>query len=368
MGRDGLGGGAPSAGGPVPPAADGITPEWLTLALQARHPGVEVASVEVVGRREVTNAHARLEVGYRAGRSGPATLFCKMAPTDPTRRASIINTGMGRRESLFYQFLADRVPMRVPEAHVSRLGEDGQFVLLLEDIDTSGCRVSDGTWGITPDAAATALEDLARLHLQFGDPGRRRDLAPWIEPARPSTSYVSTTLRYGLDHHRERLSDQFAKVAELYIERKDWLHDLWQTGPKAVVHGDTHIGNLFVDGDRVGFLDWGMVSVTTPLRDISYFINMALDIEDRRRHERDLLRHYLDAWNGGGGEPMSFEQAWQAHRLHAAYCVPASCQIVTFPPDATAARQVFAAAFLARAEAAVSDLDPLGAIKALAAA
>ena len=25
-----------------------------------------------------------------------------------------------------------------------------------------------------------------------------------------------------------------------------------------MIHGDTHIGNVYLDGDRVGFLDWGL--------------------------------------------------------------------------------------------------------------
>jgi hypothetical protein len=356
-------------GGLIPASADLITPEWLTPALQERHPGVRVSAVEVVRRREVTNAHAKLAISYQSGSgpAGPGTVFCKMAPNDPARRQSIIDTGMGRREALFYRSLADRIPLRVPEVHLARVDGEGEFVLLLEDIDATGCRVSDGTWSIDPDSAAAALDDLAGLHLRFADPERRRTEAGWVEPSRPSTTYASTTLRYGLDHHRDRLSDQFAALAELYLERKQWLHDLWQIGPRTIVHGDTHIGNLFVDGTRVGFLDWGMVSVTTPMRDASYFITMALSVEDRRRHERDLLRHYLAAWNAGG-EPISFDQAWQTHRLHTAYCVPACCQIVTFPADATPQRQVFAAAFLARAEAAIQDLDPLGAIKQVAAA
>ena len=36
------------------------------------------------------------------------------------------------------------------------------------------------------------------------------------------------------------------------------------------------------------------ITLSTPLRDVSYFLNMAMQIDDRRTHEADLLRHYLD--------------------------------------------------------------------------
>ena len=42
----------------------------------------------------------------------------------------------------------------------------------------------------------------------------------------------------------------------------------------------------------------------------------------------------------------------------------AACSIVKFPADAPPARQVFANAFLARVEAAISDLDSLTALDA----
>ena len=172
-------------------------------------------------------------------------------------------------------------------------------------------------------------------------------------------------LRYGLDNHRDRLSDAFAETAEIYIEHSGELVSLWANGPgpATVVHGDPHIGNLFDDRGRTGFLDWGVINVTTPMRDASYFINMAMQIDDRRAHERDLLRHYLEAREALGGEPIVWDEAWQAHRLHALYCVVAACSISTFPADAPEPRRIFANAFLARVEAAIDDLESLDALQ-----
>ena len=254
--------------------------------------------------------------------------------------------------------LASTLSLRVPDAYVSLHDErDGSFLLLLEDLVTTGGAVSDGTWGIAPDAAAVALDELAELHVRFEDPARREAEAPWVPRASHGSNYGATMLRYGLDHHRDRLSDDFAAVAEMYIDHSDVLHALWQAGPSTVIHGDPHIGNLFDDHGRAGFLDWGIINVSTPMRDVSYFLNMAMSIEDRQRHDRDLLRHYLDRRAAAGGSEITFDDAWHAHRIHAAYTVPASCQVVMFPDNATPRRRVFAAAFLARAEAALADLE-----------
>ena len=91
-------------------------------------------------------------------------------------------------------------------------------------------------------------------------------------------------------------------------------------------------------------------------------MTMAMGIEDRRANERELLRHYLDARRAGGGTPIDFDTAWLEHRLHAAYTVPACCQIVAFPEGISERRRIFSEAFLARAEAAIVDLEALGAV------
>lgn len=341
-------------------APDDLDAPTVERLLAARHPGVRVAAVEVVSVDELTNAHVRLAVTYDEPAGAPEALFAKLPPLEPERRAVINATGMGLREARFYDDLAPRLALRTPHVHGTAVDEaSGDFVVLLEDLRATGCTVSDGTVGVTPDSAAVALRELADLHVRFADPARRAAEAPWVEPAGPGSDYAVGMLRYGIEHHRDRLTDPFVELAELYCERRLDLQALWHAGPHTVVHGDPHLGNVFDDHGRTGFLDWGIVMRSTPMRDVSYFLTMALDVEDRRRHEADLLREYLDAAN----HPMTFDEAWRAHRIQAAYTVPASCQVVTFPADATQARRTFADAFLARASAAVEDLASAAAVR-----
>jgi len=348
----------------LPQTADEIDAAWLERALAARYPGVRVAGVLVVARHEATNGHALLRLAYDEPAGAPEAMFCKLLPSDPARRPAIARTGMGRREALFYERLAPGLAMRIPAVYFASCDErDGSFLLLLEDLVATGCRVPDGRTGVAPDAAARALEDLAGLHRRFDDPARRRAEAGWVPPPLHDPSYGTTFLRRGLDHHRERFSAAYAEISELYIAKADALHALWQEGPTTVIHGDPHIGNLFDDAGRIGFLDWGILSVGAALHDASYFLCMALSIEDRRRCERDLLRHYLGALRAGGGTAIGFDAAWRAHRVHAAYNVVASCQIAADPDAGNEARRVFAAAFLARAEASVADLESAAALR-----
>jgi aminoglycoside phosphotransferase (APT) family kinase protein len=349
----------------IPDDARSIDAAALTALLSDRHPGVAVADVEVVHRQQVTNSHAWLSVRYDEAAGAPTSLFCKLLPRGP-RRDAVAATGMGLREARFYERLAHLLGLRVPEVHAAVVDEDdGRFLLLLEDLVATGATTPDGSQGVAPDAAADALADLAAMHVRYESARSRAAEAPWVTPPRPGSDYGARMLRHGLDHHRDRLRDDFAELAELYIARQPELQAVWVEGPPTVIHGDPHLGNLFDDHGRVGFLDWGMVTVSTPMRDVGYFLTMAMDVEERRSHQVELLRHYLEVRRALGGSPIDFDEAWLRHRIHAAYTVPASCQIVLFPDDIPDSRRLFAEAFLERAQSCVEDLEARDALRAI---
>ncbi len=87
-----------------------------------------------------------------------------------------------------------------------------------------------------------------------------------------------------------------------------------------VVHGDAHAGNIYVDPERQpGIVDWQIVHFGSWALDVAYHVAAVLSIEDRRQHERDLLRGYLDELGRLGGQPPEGDEAWTEYRLHLAY-------------------------------------------------
>lgn len=348
---------------PLPVDSTGLTPAWLTAALSARHPGVRVASVEVLDATERTNHHLRLGLTYDVHAGAPDTLFCKLPPRDPEHRARIGAGGMGAREVHFYNDVAPALSMRVPACSFAAAGADGSFLMLLEDLTARGAAISDGSWAVPGRLARAALAELAELHVRYEDPARLASVAKWATSKRGKTpDFVIQTLRYVISHCREQLNDAYLAIAALYIDHGDAIEAAWEAGPQTLIHGDAHIGNLFVDAERVGFLDWGMAKVGTPMRDVSFFLTMGIESADRRREERDLIQHYLDARRALGGSPIAFEDAWLAHRIHAAYTVIASF-LSLVPPYNTEARRLFTSNFRARAMAAIDDLDSVGALR-----
>ena len=353
-----------------------ISPEdlsatWFQQALSSRYPGVRVADAHVTSIREMTNAQVRVSLTYDNAAGAPDRVFVKLPPLDPRRRQQLGTSGMGHREARFYQHLAPLLDLRVPTPHAVHIEDDGGFAIVLEDLIASGCIPYDGIAGVTPVAAAVALEDLAALHVRFESSASRQDEAvSWVRPPAPPKQRADgpdvgeKLLRRGVDEHGDRLGDAYTAVAEVYIAHRRALVDVWCDAPATVVHGDLHLGNLFSDSGRVGFFDWGIITLADPMRDVSYFLCMALDVEVRRSYERELIQHYLDARSARGGREINFDQAWSRHRIQSSYTVPASCQAIRVPAAADAQTHAFANAFLARSIAAVTDLEAPAALAA----
>lgn len=353
---------------------DDLDGSWFETVLAIRYPGVRVAKAEITKVDEWTNCHVRVDLTYAGSASAPARVFVKLPPRDARKAQAVGAARMGAREARFYTELAPAVDLRVPTPHGAVIEDDGGFAIVLEDLADSGCRPFNAR-PVDPDAAAVALEDLARMHVRYEDPARRTspDVA-WVDAPRlpppgaadapnATPNWGQILLRKGIDEQRDRLGSAYVAVAEHWIARRAELQALWWDAPLTVIHNDCHPGNLFDDHGRVGFFDWGLMCLGDPLRDASYFVCLALDTDVRREHERALLQTYLDARRALGGRAIDFDVAWQRHRLHAAYTVPASCQALDVPPDSSASARAFSDVFLARAIAAVEDLESPQAIQ-----
>src|SRR5262249_50944048 len=158
---------------------------------------------------------------------------------------------------------------------------------------------------------------------------RQDESVSWVRPPAPPKQRTDgpdvgeKLLRRGIDEHRDRLGEAYAAVGEVYIAHRRALVDVWCDAPATVVPGGPHLGNLFSDRGRVGFFDWGIITLADPMRDVSYFLCMALDIDVRRSHEGDLIQHYLEARSAQGGRQIDWDQAWLRHRIQSSYTVPA---------------------------------------------
>jgi len=346
----------------LPSAPEDLTATWLSEAL-----GTEVTGVEVLDHAFATNQRARIGIRYAATDdgpgAGPASLFVKLAPLDPAHRQMIGATGMGEREAQFFSDVAGGLDLLVPSCPFAA-SEGDRFVLLLEDLTVRDCEFFPRMQGVGADAAAVALEDLARFHARFESQAERDRVAPWLRtPSRRMSEATAGLMRMVLDANAERLSPTYTAIGELYEQHHAWFDEVWHAGPPTFIHGDLHVGNVYLDAGRVGFVDWGLSRTSTHLRDVSYFLTMSVDVEVRRAHQRELLQGYVDALRAAGGHDYSFAEAWAAHRLQASYTVVATF-LAYMPSYASGDGVALGDNLLMRANAAIEDLEVVDAVRA----
>ena len=237
-------------------------------------------------------------------------------------------------------------------------------MLLLEDLSCAGCRfASNGEWGISADAAAGALEDLAVFHARFEDAAERDRVAPWLAAPRPSMSEATSGLmRRVLDENAGKLTADYTAIGELYVEHHAWFDEIWHAGPATYIHGDTHIGNVFLDGDARRLPRLGLSrSEHTPAR-------RQLLPHDVGRHRRaagaparavaGLPRRAA----GRGRRRHHLRRRGPSHRLQRRYTVVAT--FLAYMPSYAAGDGVgLGNAPLGRADAALEDLDVDNAVR-----
>jgi hypothetical protein len=91
----------------------------------------------------------------------------------------------------------------------------------------------------------------------------------------------------------------------------------WYAGPLTLVHGDSHLGNVFETagpaGVQMGMLDFQAVHWSKGVRDVQYFLINSLAPDVLARHESSLIDHYA-AELGRHGIALDPEQAREDYR------------------------------------------------------
>jgi aminoglycoside phosphotransferase (APT) family kinase protein len=97
------------------------------------------------------------------------------------------------------------------------------------------------------------------------------------------------------------------------------LKKIQDTEDFCLIHGDTHLGNLYEDADgKPGFFDAQVTRASWSL-EVPYHVIGAIDQADRPKWERALLSHYLQHLRHNGVEPPSFDAAWELYMWGAVY-------------------------------------------------
>jgi hypothetical protein len=295
----------------LPEGVDQVDAAWLTKLLQNRYPGLVVENMETIALINTHTTKLRLaldlnDVGRRAGI--PRNVCIKANWSGKFR-----NVDISALEARFYYYLRNTLNIPAPEFYYADWDpQEGQGIVVMEDLELLGGEFGQSLQHIGVDGVARALEGLARLHGAWWN-NPQLDRQAWL-PTSMRTPVDTDQLQIMWEYAQINMADpKFRQVISLWVlndpqrfVRAYQALNRWeraQTSPRCVVHGDCHLGNSYLrrDGERI-LLDWQLVRKGRPWRDLTYFMVGSLTIEERRRSERALHKHYRDALVATGAQ------------------------------------------------------------------
>ncbi|KAI3395464.1 hypothetical protein diail_1327 [Diaporthe ilicicola] len=317
---------------PLPNAVEEITPAWLSKVLGAR---VDTLKIHEIIHGSGTNV--LIEVAYNKDHGSPKKLpptrLCVKGGFNPQLLEMLPSLyAVYRLEAQFYHHIAPLIPgLRLIPTHWCGTdpprGARGQGIVVMEDAKAAGHTFGDPlrTWPAV--RVRAGLAQLARLHARTWG-ARERDL-PGVPRGMDGIRGVISGMM-SPEHWALRFADPAVRPPgvpiALWGDRERVVRAmrvLWDSSNAdnnrmvCLVHGDTQIGNTFIDADgQPGFLDWQGVHVNSGLHDVTYFMTGALTVEERRAHERELFGYYLLELNRVGGPKFEVEDVWDEYRKY----------------------------------------------------
>jgi Ecdysteroid kinase-like family len=353
---------------PMPTTAADLTPEWLTLALRSGGLDVEVSAARCApfaAGAGMLSLLVRVELEYGSG-SGPASVVVKMPTPLEANRTTAVNFHCYEREVGFYRTAAERTPARTPAIYFADLDGDSKFVLVMEDF--RGYHIGDQVVGCTVEQARLCMDTIAKLHASFwnGVDDPTYDFSPYHHP-----SYFSENIHQGT----VQLWDQFLGIggelvpAAIRDAKRRFLAAIpsmqeWITAaPRTMVHGDFRMDNLYfglTDGQApVALGDWQGILRGKGAHDVAYYLTQSMPVDERRAHERDLVRRWHAGLADGGVQDYGPDRAWEDYRRAALYLWTYVVVIAGALDPANARGQSWIAEMIRRSSAAICDLELL---------
>jgi Phosphotransferase enzyme family len=311
----------------LPASVSDLTPELLTAIISERHVGARVEAVEVIETRSYgeqmvsTSARAVLRLHYDTGT--PSVL--------PTRVVVKISRGVDKimapfysNEVAFYRRLRPELAIEAPLVLGAAYDpESTHFALVLEDLTQRAARFPTVTQAIELADVEGLIDNQALLHAAFWESPRFRGDLAWVEThlaggvARLMNDLAPAYIQHEIDTvaHKREIVQRLRTTGPELLAGVQAVQRHQATLSPTFLHGDSHLGNTYLlPGARGGLLDWQLCVRGYCMHDVSYLFATALPIESRRRHERELLKRYLERLREHGvRSPPSFDTVWREY-------------------------------------------------------
>lgn len=308
---------------PLPVRVEDVTAQWLTTALRTRNPGVTVRSCDVIDTVFSTCSKIRLRLDRNdtAIAAGiPELIIVKGGFEEHGRRYH----QMHEREVRGYRDVYPYVPLPHPACYFAEYDEqEKQGIIIMEDLVAKGVEFCHATKPQTHEQVARRLGYLARFHAATWDSpeiepgGRWGDLPEFFAVMQDFFDEKSSA-----ENWARFMAAPRGVASSRHFQDRDWLVASWtkmaayaRSLPHCVLHGDIHLGNLYIDPDGTpGFLDT-LASRGPGMLEVAYHISGSLDVADRPKWEGALVRHYLDELERAGAPAPTFDEAMAQYAI-----------------------------------------------------
>lgn len=304
------------------PAADQVSPQWLTEQLHANDIAATVASFDAkqIGTGQIGKC-IRYTLRYAGEVRGPTTLIGKFPSDDPDSRATGVMLRNFLKEVRFYQGLQSKLSIRTPKCYFADIVDEGpEFVILMEDLTPAV--QGDQLLGCSPVVAQAAVLELVGLHAPgWCDPDLHK--LEWLHNADVVASDAMRMMYVAqLPGFLERYGDALAQDEQEIIAAVATAESapLFSELPDifSLVHVDYRLDNLMIQETttppQITVVDWQSITLGAPLNDVAYFMGAGLLPEDRREIEQDAVRGYHNRLLAAGIKDFDWDACWHAYR------------------------------------------------------
>ncbi|HKX77361.1 MAG TPA: phosphotransferase [Novosphingobium sp.] len=292
---------------PLPMTLEEITPAWLTAALRTRAAGVTVRGAEIVDVNNGTCTKVRMRLDMdEAGRDAGIPELVMLKGGFETHSRNLWH--ILEAEVVGYRDVFPVLKLPAPACYFADYAPDqGQGIVVMEDLVARNVTFCDARVPQTFEQVARRLEDFARFHAQTWNTPEFKQ-GRWDSMRMNPATLPNYLAQYFVPSEWERFTGlPRGAAASVRFHDRDLMRAMLdkvvaysEERPQVLIHGDAHLGNLYISADgSPGFFD-SLPSRGPAMRDIAYHVCGALDTADRRRWEGALIHHYLQELKRNG--------------------------------------------------------------------
>ena len=312
----------PRTSADIPRNGIDLTTEWLTDVLCSDVSDAEVTDFNIPEAHAGTTSRASLRVTYNhAGTDAglPTDLFTKSSASF-TQRLMLGGADVLHGETHFFMRFRPRIEMEAPRGYFGGVDpKSWRSLILMEDIaSTKGAQFTIPTTPITRTQLEDLLGNMAKYHAACWQ-------APDLDVLKtPNDFYrnLSTFVRMGprtavgMERAKSVIPDSlYGKASQIWEGTRRALDVATTQVPHTLLHGDGHVGQVYITSDgRMGHTDWQGTMRGGWSFDYAYLVSTALEPEQRREWDHELLEHYLECLVTEGGPAPSYDEAWLRYR------------------------------------------------------